>query len=38
MIKPVITTIERALLRRTLGRLKDEDQTALKHAISAIFG
>ena len=37
-IKPVITTIERTLVRRTLGRLKEADQTALQQAISAIVG
>lgn len=36
MIKPVITTIERTLVRRMLGRLTDEDQNALKQAIRAI--
>ena len=38
MIKPVITTIERTLVRRMLGRLKDEDQNALKQVIRAIVG
>lgn len=38
IIKPVITTIERTLVRKTLGRLQEKDQTALKEAISAIIG
>ena len=38
MIKPVITTIERTLVRRMLGWLKDEDQNALKQVIRAIVG
>ena len=37
-IKPVITTIEQALIIRKLGRLKDDDQAALRKAISKIVG
>lgn len=37
-IKPVITTLERTLLIKTLGRLQEDDRAALKHAISVIVG
>lgn len=37
-VKPVITTIEQSLVIRALGRLKEEDQTALKRAIATIIG
>ncbi len=38
VVKPVITTIERSLVIRTLGRLKEADQHALRQAIAAIVG
>jgi mRNA interferase MazF len=37
-IKPVITTIEQALIIRRLGQLTAEDQQALRNAISRIIG
>jgi mRNA-degrading endonuclease toxin of MazEF toxin-antitoxin module len=37
-VKPVLTTIERALVLKRLGRLATEDQQALRGAISAILG
>jgi mRNA interferase MazF len=37
-IKPLITTVERSLVIRRLGRLKDQDREALKRAIQAILG
>lgn len=37
-VKPVLTTIERALVLKRLGRLATEDQQALRSAISAILG
>lgn len=37
-IKPVLTTIEAALVIRQLGQLKQEDQAALKQALAAILG
>ena len=37
-VKPVITTIERALVLKRLGRLATEDQQALRSAITAILG
>ena len=37
-IKPVITTIEQALVIRRLGQLATEDQQALRNAISRIIG
>ena len=38
VVKPIITTIEQNLVIRRLGRLKEEDQQALKRAIGAIIG
>ena len=38
VIKPVITTIEQALVIRYLGRLKRDEQEALRKAISKIVG
>lgn len=35
-IKPVITTVEQALVIRRLGRLKENDQAALRQALAAI--
>ena len=37
-IKPVITTIEQALVIRRLGELASEDQQALRNAIARIVG
>ena len=37
-IKPVITTIEKPLVIRTMGRLKDEDQNALRESLRVILG
>ncbi len=37
-VKPVITTIERGLVLKRLGRLKTEDQQALRSAIVTIVG
>jgi mRNA-degrading endonuclease toxin of MazEF toxin-antitoxin module len=37
-IKPVITTIEQALVIRLLGQLTTEDQQALRSAIAKIVG
>ncbi len=37
-IKPVIATIEKPLVIKTLGRLKDDDQVALRSAIGKIVG
>jgi mRNA interferase MazF len=37
-IKPVVTTVERGLVVKRLGRLKDQDREALRQAIQAIFG
>jgi mRNA interferase MazF len=38
VIKPVITTIQASLVIRKLGRLKEEDQQALRRAMSVILG
>lgn len=37
-IKPVIATVERGLVIRRLGRLKDPDREALRRALSTIVG
>ena len=37
-IKPVIATIEQALIRQTLGVLDANDQVALRSVIAAILG
>ncbi|MDO9166049.1 MAG: type II toxin-antitoxin system PemK/MazF family toxin [Rhodoferax sp.] len=37
-IKPVIATLERGLVIRRLGTLGDEDQAALRRAITDILG
>ena len=38
IVKPVITTIEQTLVIRRLGRLKEDDQTAIKQAFNTIIG
>ena len=38
VVKPVITTIERRLVIRRLGRLRDGDQAALRGTITTILG
>ena len=38
VIKPVITTIERFLVLRKLGRLNDQTQATLRKAIAQIVG
>jgi mRNA interferase MazF len=37
-IKPVITTIEKSLVIRTMGRLKDNDRIALQEGLKVILG
>jgi mRNA interferase MazF len=38
VVKPVITTIDAALVIRRLGRLRVEDQETLRRAVDGIFG
>ena len=38
VIKPVIFTAEKTILRRTLGRLTDQDATVLREVIDAVIG
>ena len=38
VVKPVITTIEKRLIIKTLGQLQQEDQQQLQHTIDAILG
>ena len=38
VLKPVLTTIDPALVLKKLGRLTPADQTALRQALSAILG
>jgi len=38
LVKPVITTIERSLVLRKLGRLNDATQATLKKALDTIVG
>jgi mRNA interferase MazF len=38
MIKPVITTIEKQLILKKLGRLQDVDIQSLKEALIGIIG
>jgi mRNA interferase MazF len=38
VIKPVITTIEKPLIIKTLGRLKDNDRIALQENLKIILG
>lgn len=37
-IKPVITTIEKTLVLKTMGRLKGNDQKALREGLGLILG
>ncbi len=37
-IKPVITTIEKPLVIRTMGRLKDNDRMAVREGLKVILG
>jgi mRNA interferase MazF len=37
-IKPVITTIEKHLIIKAMGRLKSEDHAALKASLKTILG
>lgn len=37
-LKPVVFTAEKAIVRKTLGRLKAQDQQALRKIIETIFG
>jgi len=37
-IKPVITTIEKPLVIKTMGRLKDNDRIALQESLKVILG
>lgn len=38
IIKPVVTTIEKGLIIRKLGKLQDSDRQELKKALEDIFG
>jgi mRNA interferase MazF len=38
LIKPVLTTIEKRLILRTLGQLQEPDRTALRQALRIILG
>ena len=38
VMKPVVATIERGLVLRRLGRLRDEDRQALRDLLRAILG
>jgi mRNA interferase MazF len=38
VVKPVITTIEASLVIRRLGRLHEDEQQVLRHAIAQIVG
>jgi len=37
-IKPVITTIEKSLVIKTMGRLKEDDKKALEESLREILG
>jgi hypothetical protein len=37
-IKPVFTTLDKRLVRKSLGRLHETDRTALKAAVQVILG
>jgi mRNA interferase MazF len=38
IIKPIIATVERTLILKKLGQLKEEEQSALREAIRQILG
>ena len=38
VLKPVFTTIEQALLLRSMGRLSDADQLLLRECLAQSFG
>jgi mRNA interferase MazF len=38
VLKPLLATVERGLLIRKLGRLKEQDRDALQRALKAILG
>ncbi len=38
VLKPVLATIERGLVRRKLGRLEEEDRRALREVLRIILG
>ena len=38
VVKPVLTTVEKGLILRTLGRLEAGDQTALRNSLRLILG
>ncbi len=38
IIKPIFTTIDKGLVLRKLGRLSENDLTALKKAIKTVLG
>ncbi len=38
VIKPVLTTLEQRLVRKTLGQLSEVDRSALKQAITQLVG
>lgn len=38
VIKPVVFTLEASFVRKRLGKLTDDDQRALRHAIALIVG
>ena len=37
-IKPILTTIEKRLVRKRLGTLNDDDRAGLRHALALILG
>ena len=38
VVKPVVATLERQLVLRTLGTLRDDDRNALRRALLTMFG
>ena len=38
VVKPVVATLERHLVLRTLGTLRDDDRSALRRALLTVFG
>jgi hypothetical protein len=38
LLKPVVTTIERSLVLRKIGRLEEEDRRALRKMLDEILG